>query len=69
MGVWLKEDVVETDWALRTDPWPGNGGTVPVGAPLRVELLEGILVEGKDDNEPCRLTPLELAVVPLVDGL
>lgn len=68
VGVRLKDDVVETDRALRTDPWPGSGGIVPADTPFRVELLEGILVEGKEDKEAWRLTPLELAVVPLVDG-
>ena len=33
-----------------------------------MEWLEGTLVDGKEDKEAWRLMPLELAVVPLVDG-
>lgn len=33
-----------------------------------MEWLEGTLVDGKEDKDAWRLMPLELAVVPLVDG-
>lgn len=35
-------------------PRCGRRGAAPVGMPLRIDGLDGILVEGKDDNEACR---------------
>lgn len=52
------------------DPRRGILGIFPMGVPLRTDGFEGVLVEGKEDNEVCRLrvVPFELPVVPLVEG-
>jgi hypothetical protein len=39
------------------------------GIPFRIEGIDGVRDEGKEDNDACRLRLLlPLAVVPLVDG-
>ena len=64
----MKDADVEKLLELFVDSRRGSGGIVPVGMPLRVEWLEGILVEGKEESEVWRFTPLALPVVPLVEG-
>ena len=42
----------------------------PAINPLRIEVFEAVLDEGKDDKDACRLRLLAvLAIVPLVVGL
>ena len=55
---------------LALDPRRGIGGIMLEADPLlRTDGFEGVRVEGKDDNEVCRLRgALVLAVVPLVEG-
>lgn len=67
-GVSLVEEGVDgVRELLLTDPRCGRGGGTPV--PLRMEGLDGVRVDGKDDNDVWRLrTVFALPVVPLVEG-
>lgn len=67
-GVGLVEEGVDgVRELLLTDSRCGIGGCVPV--PLRMEGLDGVRVDGKDDKEVWRLrTVFALPVVPLVEG-
>lgn len=49
-GIWpLEEGVDGVRELLLTDSWRGRGGQVPVK--LRIEWLDGVRVEGKEDRE------------------
>jgi hypothetical protein len=52
------------------DPRRGIRGMLPTEVTLRTDGFDGVRVEGKEDNEACRLRvfPFELPVVPLVEG-
>lgn len=67
-GVFLVEDGVEGVRTLLTEPRRGMRGILFEGTLFRVDVLEAVRVEGKDDREACRL-PLALPEVPLVPGL
>ena len=67
-GIWLLEEGVDgVRELLLTDSWRGRGGPTPVK--LRIEWLDGVRVEGKEDREVWRFRmALALPVVPLVEG-
>ena len=69
-GVFWAEDGVDGVRELLTEgPRCGARGAAPVGIPLRTEGFDGILVDGKEDNEACLWEfAVTLPVVPLVDG-
>ena len=54
---------------LLTDPRRGIGGTVLFGVPLlRIDGLEAVRVDGKDDSEVCRFKGAVVLAVLLVEG-
>ena len=64
---WVEEGVGGVRELLLTDSHRGRGGAMPV--PLRIEGLEGVRVEGKEDREVWRLRIVfALPIVPLVEG-
>lgn len=70
--VFLIEDCVEgVRELLREVPRCGIRGAAPVGIPFRIEGLDEILVEGKEDKEACLCTfalALPPVPVPPADG-
>lgn len=68
LGRFLIEDGVDGVRVLLTEPRRGMRGILVEGTLFRVDVLEAVRVEGKEDKEACRL-PLALPVVPLVPGL
>lgn len=62
----VKEGVDGVRELLLTDSLCGRGGAVPV--PLRIEGLDGVRVEGKEDKEVWRLRTVFALPVPLVEG-
>ena len=54
---------------LLIEPRCGRGGWLVVGIPFRIDGLEGVRDEGKDESDSCRLRLLLMVpVVPLVEG-
>ncbi len=54
---------------LLTDPRRGMGGTVLFGVPLlRIDGLEAVRVDGKDDSDVCRFKGAVVLPVLLVEG-
>ena len=52
--MFLIDDGVEGVRELLTDvPRCGIRGAAPVGIPFRIDGLDGVLVEGKEDSEAC----------------
>lgn len=68
-AVRLLDDGVEGLLELLMEPLRAGIGGVVVGAPLRIEGLEGVRDDGKEDSEAWRSRVLVvLLVVPLVEG-
>ena len=66
------DDGVEGVRELLLDPRGLLRGRITVGMPLRMEVVDGVRDDGKEDKEVCRfrlLCELPLPDVPFVDGL